>query len=118
MARNLTLIHRFGEITTAAPADVVVAAYTVPAGAELHVSDIKVMCETTAGNALDFWLTEAVLGNLYRVHFPAGGPAIYSARWETPIVFAAGSVVSIIATEAAVIAGIVVAAEWQGELLS
>lgn len=117
MARNMTLIHRFGEDTTAVANQVIVAAYTVPAGAELRISDIKVMCGATGANVLDFYLNEAVLGHLFRAQFPAGGAGIYSARWETPMVFTPGQIVSILADEAAVIAGIVVAAEWEGELL-
>ena len=117
MPRNKTLIHRLGEMTTTGGTDVMVAAYTVPAGAVLGITDIKVMAVGVGAETLNFYLNEAVLGHLYRVHFPNPGSGIFSARFETPITFTPGQIVSILAVASAA-GGNVAAAEWEGELLA
>lgn len=118
MARFLTLLNRFGERqTTGAEVDLT-PAYTVPAGAELGITDIKVMTEA-AGALLEvlFWLNDTVSGHQWCAYFGAGA-GIYSCHWETPIPFAAGAVVSLTVLGPAPADDVLVAGEWEGELLS
>ena len=113
MARFPSLIHRSGQaIATGGAADVVVAAYTVPAASILRISDIMVSAPVVA-TVIRFYVYEAgVAANVDELLLPAAG--VTSRSNFTPLEFAAGSVVSITCAAANLE---VVTASWEGNLI-
>ena len=112
MARNTFIRSGFGEIAMGAvPAEAVcVPLYTVPAGGELRITDIKIMAGMIAGVST-FWINLIGTGHVFALML--GGAGVLHQTFRTPLPFTAGQSFTITALGPALTN---MRAEWTGKL--
>jgi len=86
--RNISIITRTGVSAVAIGAEAtLVAAYVVPAGATLRVTDVIFTSNVTA----TFWLATAAFAHIEQFYQPAGGGGYGSTTLASPVEVTAGN---------------------------